>query len=88
MSNYYTTYVERDLRQLINLKDLRLFHNFIRLCAGRVGSELNASAVSVEVGVSVPTIKTKTPKLYFYDVGLAAWLMGIIVTSYGVKKYI
>ena len=35
-----------------------------------------------------PTIKTKTPKLYFYDVGLAAWLMGIIVTSYGVKKYI
>lgn len=31
LSNYYTTYVERDLRQLINLKDLRLFHNFIRL---------------------------------------------------------
>lgn len=103
LSNYYTTYVERDLRQLINLKDLRLFHNFIRLCAGRVGSEFNASAMSVEVGVSVPTIKswlsileasyvlfqlqpyyanigkrlTKTPKLYFYDVGLAAWLMGI-----------
>lgn len=103
LSNYYTTYVERDLRQLINLKDLRLFHNFIRLCAGRAGSEFNASAMSVEVGVSVPTIKswlsileasyvlfqlqpyyanigkrlTKTPKLYFYDVGLAAWLMGI-----------
>lgn len=31
LSNYYTTYEERDLRQLINLKDLRLFHNFIRL---------------------------------------------------------
>ena len=31
LSIYYTTYVERDLRQLINLKDLRLFHNFIRL---------------------------------------------------------
>ena len=31
LSNYYTTYVERDLRQLINLKDLRLFNNFIRL---------------------------------------------------------
>lgn len=103
LSNYYTTYVERDLRQLINLKDLRLFHNFIRLCAGRVGSEFNASAISVEVGVSVPTIKswlsileasyvvfllppyyanigkrlTKTPKIYFFDVGLAAWLMGI-----------
>lgn len=38
--------------------------------------------------LSNPTIKTKTPKLYFYDVRLAAWLMGIIVTSYGVKKYI
>lgn len=38
--------------------------------------------------LSNPTIKTKTPKIYFYDVGLAAWLMGIIVTSYGVKKYI
>lgn len=38
--------------------------------------------------LSNPTIKAKTPKLYFYDVGLAAWLMGIIVTSYGVKKYI
>ena len=38
--------------------------------------------------LSNPTIKTKTPKLYFYDVGLAAWLMGIIVTCYGVKKYI
>lgn len=38
--------------------------------------------------LSNPTIKTKTPKLYFYDVGLAAWLMGIIITSYGVKKYI
>lgn len=58
LANYYTTYVERDLRQLINLKDLRLFHSFIRLCAGRIGCELNASSLSVEVGVSVPTIKS------------------------------
>ena len=57
LTNYYTTYVERDLRQLINLKDLRAFHSFVRLCAGRIGCELNASALSVEVGVSVPTIK-------------------------------
>ena len=58
LSNYYTTYVERDLRQLVNLKDLHPFHTFIRLCAGRIGSEFNASALSVEVGVSVPTIKS------------------------------
>ena len=57
LANYYTTYVERDLRQLINIKDLQLFHSFIRLCAGRIGNELNASNLSVEVGVSVPTIK-------------------------------
>lgn len=103
LGNYYTTYVERDLRNMINVKDLSQFHTFIRLCAGRIGSECSASALSVEVGVSVPTIQswlsileasyiiyrlhpyyanigkrlTKTPKLYFYDTGLAAWLMGI-----------
>lgn len=58
LANYYTTYVERDLHQLINIKDLRPFHAFIRLCAGRIGCELNASSLSVEVGVSVPTIKS------------------------------
>ena len=58
LANYYTTYVERDLHQLINIKNLRLFHSFIRLCAGRIGCELNASSLSVEVGVSVPTIKS------------------------------
>lgn len=103
LSNYYTTYVERDLRSMINIKDLSQFHTFIRLCAGRIGTECNASALAVEVGVSTPTIQswlsileasyiiyrlqpyyanigkrlTKTPKIYFYDTGLAAWLMGI-----------
>ena len=103
LSNYYTTYIERDVRTLINVKDLQAFQTFIRLCASRVGQEFNASAVSNEVGVSVPTIKhwlsileasyvvyllhpyytnigkrlTKTPKLYFYDTGIAAFLLGI-----------
>lgn len=103
LSNYYTTYVERDLRSMINIKDLSLFHTFIRLCAGRIGSECNASSLAVEVGVSVPTIQswlsileasyviyrlqpyyanigkrlTKSPKIYFYDTGLATWLLGI-----------
>lgn len=103
MSNYYNTYVERDVRSLINIKDLRAFQVFIRLAAGRIGQEFNANSLSVEVGVSVPTIKnwlsilqasylvyllqpyysnlgkrlTKTPKLYFYDTGLACFLMGI-----------
>ena len=103
LSNYYTTYIERDVRSLINLKDLQAFQMFIRLAAGRIGQEFNASSLSVEVGVSAPTIKnwlsiltesyvvytlqpyyvnigkqlTKSPKLYFYDTGLASFLLGI-----------
>ena len=55
-ANYYNTYIERDVRQLTNIKNLTLFQKFIRLCAGRTGSECNMSALSNEVGVSVPTI--------------------------------
>ncbi|HSN09646.1 MAG TPA: ATP-binding protein, partial [Hanamia sp.] len=55
--NYYNTYIERDVRQLLNVKDMTRFQTFIRLCAGRTGTELNASALSNEVGVSVPTVK-------------------------------
>jgi len=100
---YYQTYVERDLRALINIKDVRLFQKFTRLCAGRVGQIFNASALASEVGVSVPTINSwlsilqesyivfllepyhsninkrliKSPKIYFYDTGLASYLLGI-----------
>ena len=101
--DYTTTYIERDVRSILNVKDLMSFQNFIRLCAGRIGTEFNASALSVAIGVSVNTISswlsvlaasyvvyllppyhanigkrlTKTPKLYFYDTGLAAHLLGI-----------
>jgi len=54
--NYYNTYIERDVRQLLNVKDISKFQIFIRLCASRVGAELNASALSNEVGVAVSTI--------------------------------
>lgn len=101
--NYYNTYIERDVRQILNIKDISRFQTFIRLCAGRVGTEFNASALSNEIGVSVPTIQewlsvleasyvlfrlppffrnigkrlVKTPKIYFYDTGLACYLLGI-----------
>jgi hypothetical protein len=55
--NYYETYIERDLRQLITVKDLKKFQLFVRLCAGRTGQLFNASNLSNEVGVSVPTIQ-------------------------------
>ncbi len=102
-SSYFETYIERDLRQMINVKDLRLFRKFMRLCAGRVAQLFNANNLSNEVGVSIPTIQnwisvlqasyivffvepffaninkrlTKSPKLYFTDVGLASYLLGI-----------
>ena len=54
--DYYNTYVERDIHQLLKVKNLQAFQTFIRLCAGRVGSECNFSSLSNEVGVSAPTI--------------------------------
>lgn len=101
--NYYNTYVERDLRQIINVKNISLFQKFIRLAAGRIGTECNNSALAGEVGTSAPTINewfstlaasyiayflspyyenigkrlVKTPKVYFYDTGLACYLLGI-----------
>lgn len=100
---YMRTYLERDVRQLLQVKDLYQFQTFLRLCAGRTGSLFNASELSNEVGISVNTVRswlsilqasyivfmlhpyfdnsrkrlTKTPKLYFYDTGLACYLLGI-----------
>jgi len=101
--NYFETYVERDVRQLINVKDINLFEKFMRLCAGRIGQLLDYTNLANEVGVSAHTIKQwlsvlqasfiivqlqpyyenfnkrviKSSKLYFVDVGLASYLLGI-----------
>lgn len=106
--NYYETYVERDIRQILQVKDVSLFQKFMKLCAGRLGQLFNANNLATEVGVSYQTIfawlsalqatyivflvqpwsaniskrLVKTPKLYFYDVGLAAYLLGIENTSH------
>ena len=103
LSFYVNTYVERDLRLLINIKNLSLFENFLKLCAARTGQLLNFSSISNEIGVDLKTVKSwisiletsfivkllypyyknlnkrlvKTPKLYFLDSGLAAFLLGI-----------
>lgn len=100
---YITTYVERDVRAILNISDLNRFTRFIRLCAGRIGQMLNMSSLATEAGVTIPTIDSwlsvleasyilyrlepnynnynkrivKTPKLYFYDTGLACSLLGI-----------
>lgn len=102
-AGYIQTYLERDVRALINLKDLDRFQVFLRLLAGRVGQLVNYSALSNDVGVSSNTIKswisvlkasfvafelppyyenirkrvTKSPKIFFCDVGLVCYLLGI-----------
>ncbi|NLL29209.1 MAG: ATP-binding protein [Bacteroidales bacterium] len=56
--SYVKTYLERDVRDLLHIKDIMQFQAFLRLCAGRIGSLFNASELSSEVGVSVNTIKS------------------------------
>ncbi len=101
--NYVSSYVERDVRQILAVKDLNRFHSFVRLCAGRTGQVLNLSNLGDDAGVSHNTARDwiavleaafivhrlhpyyrsfskrliKSPKLYFTDPGLAAWLLGI-----------
>jgi predicted AAA+ superfamily ATPase len=55
-SAYFATYVERDLRQLINVRDLSRFEAFMRLLAGRVGRLINLSALSNHVAVTSTTL--------------------------------
>ena len=101
--NYVTTYLERDVRQLLAVRDLSQFQRFIRMCAARSGQLLNLTSLSADCGISAVTARqwlsvleasylvtllrpyhrnfgkrlVKSPKLYFLDVGLMAWLLGI-----------
>ncbi|OYT88858.1 MAG: AAA family ATPase [Burkholderiales bacterium PBB3] len=101
--NYVATYLERDVRQLIAVRDLSLFQRFVRMCAARSGQLLNLAALGADCGISAVTARewlsvleasylvarlppyhrnfgkrlVKSPKLYFLDVGLMAWLLGI-----------
>lgn len=56
--NYIETYVERDVRSLVNIKDLNTFQNFLRLCAGRAGQILNIQTLCVDVGITAPTARS------------------------------
>ncbi|MDC0480043.1 ATP-binding protein [Candidatus Marinimicrobia bacterium] len=56
-NGYFQTYVERDVRSLINIKDLNQFQKFMRLLAGRIGQLINYTSLSNDIGVSSTTIK-------------------------------
>ena len=58
MSFYVSTYLERDVRKLINVKDLSLFGNFLKLLAGRSGQILNMNSLSDDCGISHNTIRS------------------------------
>lgn len=101
--SYTQTYIERDVRSILQVKDLNLFNTFLKVCAGRTGQLFNASDIGNEISADYKTIQNwlaileasfivfrlhpwhvnfnkrvvKTPKLYFYDTGLASYLLGI-----------
>ena len=54
---YFQTYVERDVRQILQIKDLLQFERFIKLTASRVGQLVNYASLASDVGVSAVTIK-------------------------------
>lgn len=56
-ADYFKTYVERDVRQLSNLRNLRSFEGFIRLLAGRVGQLLNIDSLASDAGVSASAVR-------------------------------
>ena len=58
LRNYITTYVERDVRQLLNVGDLTNFQRFIKVCAGRIGQITNFSSMANELSVSYHTIQS------------------------------
>lgn len=58
MYSFYTnTYLERDVRQILNIQDLTLFENFLKICAGRNGQVVNYSSISDDCGIDHKTVK-------------------------------
>lgn len=99
-SSYLQTYIDRDVKEQVQLADSLLFSDFVRAAACRAGQMLNVHDIAQDVGVSDDTAKrwlqvleksdvifflrpysnnllkrtVKTPKLYFFDTGLIAYL--------------
>lgn len=97
---YVRTYIERDVRELVQVGDVVKFTQFMAVMAARTGQLLNLKSVAGEVGISQPTADrwlsilvasnivyllkpysnnltkraVKTPKMFFLDTGLAAYL--------------
>jgi predicted AAA+ superfamily ATPase len=57
-TNYTSTYIERDVRSVLNVKDLRQFQTFVKMCASRVGKLVNLSALAQDCGITHNTAKS------------------------------
>lgn len=57
LADYIATYVQRDVRQVMNVADLLTFSNFLKLCAGRTAQEINLTSLGGDTGVSHNTAK-------------------------------
>ena len=103
LPDYIQSYLERDVRDFIKIRELTQFQTFLKLCASRIGQIFNYAELSNAVGVSDYTIRQwlsvleasyivyrldpyfknlgkrliKSPKIYFYDTGLACYLLGL-----------
>lgn len=101
-SSYISTYIQRDVREFLDIQDTASFHKFMQIAAARTGQLINYADMARDVGIGEVTIKkwlnvmhasgivtllqpyfsnhtkrlVKTPKLYFMDTGLCAYLTG------------
>jgi predicted AAA+ superfamily ATPase len=101
-SSYVSTYIQRDVREYLAIKDTAAFHKFMQIAAARTGQLVNYADMARDVGINQTTMHTwlnvlhacgiitllqpysnnrtkrliKTPKLYFMDTGLCAYLTG------------
>ena len=101
--SYIETYLERDIRQTDNIRDLRIFRQFLQICAGNTGQVVNLSDIGSRLGIDHKTARRwlgileaayviyllpswhknfnkrliKSPKLYFYDTGIACSLLRV-----------
>lgn len=57
IENYILTYIERDIRSLVNVDNLKLFEDFLKICASMSGQLINYTSISNSIGISQPTVK-------------------------------
>ncbi len=101
-SSYIKTYLERDVRQILNVSQERTFYQFLKVLAARTAQLINYNDIARDLNITSKTVKSwisvletsgivfhlypysnnitkraiKTPKLYFFDSGLVAYLTG------------